>query len=589
MKYLFLFSITPVQGFINQARKTQDLYAGSFILSHLCRTAAERAEQDYKARVIFPKLTNEAIINRFLAVVDSNDIKNNLAMGRNIENSVREEFRRMAETILSKMEISGPPGFAERFYNQINNYWHCYWVFEEYPDKQFAKAYKKVEQAFGTVKNTRIFVQFEQEPERKCSITGEHNVLFYRTGQKQGIVSDFAVAISDKIPLKYLDSKEKLGGITFVKRCAEKYFEFKRNYIKDFPSTADIALMDVLKKYQGKIPETGVSAAALFDKYNSKTIPPSLADGKKENTEKAYKILKGNKVKLTPYYAIVLFDGDYMGRWLSGNFMKDGEDLENFQGYLSNCLGQFAGSAGKEIVTPPKGRTVYAGGDDFLGFININHLFETLKELHSKFEQINLNKFTDRKLTFSAGVVVAHWKAPLSEVLSWARKMEREAKNIDEDKDAFALAVLKHSGEIHKTIYKWRYDGSWTVDLLKDLIDRIKGTSEEQASGSTIPLRQQFSNNFIKTLNQEFQKIMDEDGNLCEDSLIKSEIKRLLHRSSLLRKNPGETFKEFELRKKLAVQSLQERLEILYTCSMNFQNFLSALNIADFLAREVEK
>ena len=292
---------------------------------------------------------------------------------------------------------------------------------------------------------------------------------------------------------------------------------------------------------------------------------------------------------MTPYYAIVRFDGDYMGRWLSGNFMKDGEDLENFQGYLSNCLGQFAGSAGKEIVIPPKGRTVYAGGDDFLGFINTAHLFETLKELRSKFEQIDLSKFTDRKLTFSAGVVVAHWKAPLGEVLSWARKMEGEAKDIDENKDAFALAVLKHSGEIHKTIYKWRYDGNWTMDLLKELIDRIKGTAKEQINSGTNPLRQEFSNKFIKTLNQEFQKIMDEDGNLYEDSLIKSEIKRLLRRSCLLWKKPGETLKEFELRKKLTVQSLLERLETLYTFSISFQNFLSALNIADFLAREVQE
>jgi len=589
MKYLFLFSITPVQGFINQARKTQDLYAGSFILSHLCRTAAEKAVHDYKARIIFPKLTNEAIINRFLAVVENDSTENNLAMGRDIENSVRKEFGRMAETILGEMKISGPPGFVERFYNQINNYWQCYWVFEEYPDKQFAQAYKKAEQVFGAVKNTRIFMQFEQEPARKCSVTGEHNVLFYRAGQKQSYVPDFAAPISDKTPLKYLDSKEKLGGITFVKRCVEKYFKSKTNYIRDFPSTADIAIMDVLEKYRGKIPETGVSAAALFDKYNSKTIPPSLADGKKENTEKAYKILKGNKVKLTPYYAIVRFDGDYMGRWLSGNFMKDGEDLENFQGYLSNCLGQFAGSAGKEIVIPPKGRTVYAGGDDFLGFINTAHLFETLKELRSKFEQIDLSKFTDRKLTFSAGVVVAHWKAPLGEVLSWARKMEGEAKDIDENKDAFALAVLKHSGEIHKTIYKWRYDGNWTMDLLKELIDRIKGTAKEQINSGTNPLRQEFSNKFIKTLNQEFQKIMDEDGNLYEDSLIKSEIKRLLRRSCLLWKKPGETLKEFELRKKLTVQSLLERLETLYTFSISFQNFLSALNIADFLAREVQE
>jgi CRISPR-associated protein Cmr2 len=588
MKYLFLFSVTPVQAFISQARKTQDLYAGSFILSHLCRTAAERVEQKYKARVIFPKLTNEAIINRFLAVVDDSNRENNRAMGLDIEKSVQEEFRRMAETLLSKMEISGPPGFSERLLKQINNYWHCYWLFEEYPDKQFATAYKKAEQAFGTIKNTRKFMQFEQEPARKCSVTGEHNVLFYRTGQKQGFVPDFATALSDKIPLKYLDSKEKLGGITFVKRCAGKYFESERNYIKDFPSTADIALMDLLEKCRGKIPETGVSTVALFDKYNGKHIPQSLADGTKENTEKVYMYLKSNKVELTPYYAMVLFDGDYMGKWLAGNFIN-GETLEDFQGYLSNCLGQFAGTAGRDIVIPPKGRTVYAGGDDFLGFININHLFETLKELRSKFEQIDLSKYTNRKLTFSAGVVVAHWKAPLSEVLGWARRMENEAKNIDGDKDAFALAVLKHSGEIHKTIYKWRYDGAWTVDLLEDLINKIKGAAEEQTSGGNASQGQEFSNNFIKTINLVFQKLMDEGGNLCEDSLIKSEIKRLLHRSCLLRKKPGETFKEFELRKKLAVHSLRERLEKLHIYSNNFQDFLSALSIADFLAREMKE
>ena len=36
-KHLFLFTISPVQAFIAQARKAQDLYAGSRLLSDLVR------------------------------------------------------------------------------------------------------------------------------------------------------------------------------------------------------------------------------------------------------------------------------------------------------------------------------------------------------------------------------------------------------------------------------------------------------------------------------------------------------------------------------------------------------------------------
>lgn len=578
MKYLFLFSITPVQEFIKQARKTQDLYAGSFILSHLCRTAAKKAEQDYKARIVFPVLTNKAIINRFLAVVNDSDTSKNLDMGRQIEHSVRKEFWQMAETIFNNMKILEPPGFREQFDKQINNYWHCYWVFEEFPNNQFAQSYKKIEQSFGAIKNTRIFKQLEQEPARKCSITGEHNVLFYRTGQKKNFVPNFAAPVSQKIPLKLLDSKEKLGGITFVKRCAEKYFE-PSSYIADFPSTADIALMATLEDFRGEIPKTGVNSAALLDRSNGKPMPEGLDGETKENTNKAFGVLRTNKVKLTPYYALVLFDGDNMGRWLAGDFINEKANLEDFQNHLSSQLGQFSNLAQKEIVTPPIGKTVYAGGDDFLGFINTTHLFETLKELCNEFAQINLGEFTSFKPTFSAGIVVAHWKSPLEEVLGWARRMEKEAKNIDGDKNAFALAILKRSGEIHKAIYKWLYDDNWTVDILKDLITRIKETVNN-------PSGQEFSSNFIKTLNQEFQKIMDDDGNLFHEGLIKSEIKRLLQRSYLPGKKPGETSQEFKLRKELAVQSLLVTLKTLYKCNINLQNFLSTLNIADFLARE---
>jgi len=38
-KYLFLFTISPVQSFIAQARKTKDLYDGSKLLTDLIKVA----------------------------------------------------------------------------------------------------------------------------------------------------------------------------------------------------------------------------------------------------------------------------------------------------------------------------------------------------------------------------------------------------------------------------------------------------------------------------------------------------------------------------------------------------------------------
>ncbi|NPA53826.1 MAG: hypothetical protein GXO21_04085 [Aquificae bacterium] len=42
-EYLFIFTITPVQSFIAQARKTRDLHAGSRILSELIKKANRKS------------------------------------------------------------------------------------------------------------------------------------------------------------------------------------------------------------------------------------------------------------------------------------------------------------------------------------------------------------------------------------------------------------------------------------------------------------------------------------------------------------------------------------------------------------------
>ena len=177
-----------------------------------------------------------------------------------------------------------------------------------------------------------------------------------------------------------------------------------------------------------------------------------------ENTANPSLYVSGNKNSMTGYTN-------------AAQTLVDKTQLELFHKHISSLLSCFAekakefvdGTEGdKRDIAKAKGRTVYAGGDDYLGFVNLHYLFDVLKTLREMFktevsDKLGVNtegvqfKLTKDEMTFSAGITVAHYKTPLSEVLKWSRSMEKEAKDTD-NKDAFGLAVLKHSGEIHKTV-----------------------------------------------------------------------------------------------------------------------------------------
>ena len=76
MKYLFAASVGPVQGFIAAARKTRDLFAGSWIVSEIAKAASKHLENE-QAELIFPFGTDltagsEATVsNKILAVVET--------------------------------------------------------------------------------------------------------------------------------------------------------------------------------------------------------------------------------------------------------------------------------------------------------------------------------------------------------------------------------------------------------------------------------------------------------------------------------------------------------------------------------------
>lgn len=605
--YLLACSISPVQSFIEQARKTQDLYAGSFLLSHLCRLAAKKAQDEFGAQVIFPSyLDSGSIPNRFIASVTEGETPLDLKkIGECLEQSVHDRFSAITFEILASCGVDSPKGLRE----QIESFFSVNWVFHPYADGEYDVAYKEVECLLGAVKGIRAFrqrggcsrvcescVDTLTECGRKCSVCGERDVKFYRLSDNEKeqhvrrgkLFGRDAVVVGSreygKIELKLLQHGEGLCGVCFTKRAFGKTEE--EGFDPNFPSVSRIALYDTFAAYKNK---TGNAfpqledEQVLFKVYENPRVSltnmerqfPTLREEELTRIRQLVRELmepEQERVAISPYYAVVVFDADDMGKWVSGRFRRIDEPLPElpiFQAKLAERLGDFAQWTKGHLVEP-RGKTVYAGGDDFLGFVNLTYLLPTLLKLRNKFDDIvNTKELLDmaesgKKLTFSAGVAIAHFKTPLREVLGWARRMEHDAKHLSSAKDAFAIATLKHSGEIHSARFRWTCMGTRPLEVMEKVINKLR-------TGAN-------SSNFIKALWGEFPRLIDRKGRFDSaiGGLVETEILRLLKRS---RGNDEKIAKD-------EAEALATQLIALLTESESLTGFLSFLSIADFIARK---
>ncbi|NLC10650.1 MAG: hypothetical protein GX767_00165, partial [Firmicutes bacterium] len=353
---LFLFTVGPVQSFIANARKTQDLYAGSFILSYLCRTGMEKV-REFTDEIILPDPTNVYVPNRFLAVINETDHIKLRQIGESVETAVRQKFIEMGEIILQRLGIPGKPqGFKE----QIERHLEIHWVFAPFDEKEYLSCYNTIGARMASVKNIRRFEQLEEESGRKCSIDGRHNALFYK---KTGAFITKGALKLKKISDKYLEDGEALGAVSFVKRCVDKYFEsIGVDYNSDFESTSRIALADALERLKKLDPDYEGVDKLRFDSnlvYELKSNQIKPEEARDLKAKEIYEALESNKIEYSPYYAMMLFDGDDMGKWYCGDKLKEGVSLKEFQTALSKKLGRFAEEIREKVLVLPKGRPVY--------------------------------------------------------------------------------------------------------------------------------------------------------------------------------------------------------------------------------------
>ncbi len=345
--------------------------------------------------------------------------------------------------------------------------------------------------------------------------------------------------------------------------------------------------------------------------------------GMKDVTEEDIENLKDELQRIyekigrpNPYYAVIMLDADNMGKWLSGELLPEIKYAYNsgvweklpkdFKNQLKNITNN------KKILTPAihasistalrnysiefvrkiveeehYGRLIYAGGDDVLALVNVNDLFEVMRKLRAGFSgQIrfedgsikvdweNKKGFVEKddkllltmgkNATASCGVVIAHYKMPLKIVLDKVRGMEKKAK--EGEKNAFAIALLKHSGEEKVGKSKWKYDD---FDVLENLI-KFGETLKKKENKPWISKR------FIYNLYDEFKRLKNKEGYFgVKEDIFKGNLKRLLMRAS-----HGDDKEE----KKKMVDEVFESLNIIFgETGTNIDNFVNLLQITAFI------
>lgn len=492
MPYLFLVGIGPVQTFISSARRTRDLWFGSWLLSELSKAAAQEIVHNRPGNyLIFPAPPNQQLLkegtelnvaNKIVALIDETPQQ----LGDAIYKAIKLRLDTVKNEAFPK-NIVFDQTTAEK---QIDNLIEYFWVALPYENADYVIARRNLEALLAARKNTRDFKPVDWGSSApKSSLDGQLESVIPENLYKRRALS--AQQQQDNIKKLYDSYKagpaEQLSGVDLLKRLGNAGEK------SHFPSTSHIATIPYLVRLSKlKVPS---KALTLLDEYVAKiheiatskkltvmidTIPRQykdwehpilgnydgsllfeerLADIVTDTTgfEPAKEILRKFYTYVgerpDPYYAILVADGDFMGAAIDAQTKHEkGPDRHR---EISKVLAGFAKDA-SEIVKKHVGAPVYTGGDDVLAFMPLHTVLACAKELADEFSK-RLAPFSykeNKSPTLSVGIAVAHHLDALRETLSLARSAEKQAKAV-RGKNALAIRISKRSGEERAVVGHW--------------------------------------------------------------------------------------------------------------------------------------
>lgn len=583
MKYLFQVNIGPIQGFIASARRTRDLKFGSWLLSELAKVIALKITEIYElGSLIFPAPENNEslkttslmnVANKIVAVID--DAKNTPEeLGHILLDAVKARLREIQDEVYTKIEGKEGKDFdKDTAVKQVEDLIEFFWVAVPFVSETYEHNRRELEAIMAARKNTRNFSPVGWgSNHRKSSIDGQLESVIpeKRYSNHKDNRQQKMQKANDLYTIYGAGPAEHLSGVDLLKRHGLMRIAGEPDAVSRFPSTSHVAALPFLarldaleseelkeakkqwNKYTGELKRIAITQdlETVPKKYNTRmldNLDGSLLfeerfvdvvdvvdadDTKKDQIKKVRHALrefynsvdkKLGKARPYPYYAILLADGDNMGKTidhLAGN--KNGEKKHR---ELSQALDVFSNSV-EQTVREHNGALVYAGGDDVLAFVPLCTVRQCASELAVSFKS-KLQEFAkDEKdaPTLSVGVAVVHHLEPLQDALELARTAEAKAKNVS-GKNALAIIVRKRGGGEVAVAGKW--------GNLDSHLERLVGYYYEDAipDGTAYELRDLSQR--LTPPSMAKQDAMSEEEKHREATLqevVLQEAKRILHR-----------------------------------------------------------
>lgn len=482
---ILLFTFSPVQTFIAEARRAEDLFNSSAILVQLAQAAAEALG---KENLVYPaNLEDGDVPNALTAILPTNECKDRAEAARN---ALLRKWREIAKNARGHAKLPTDDIWESIWKRQVEQSppWQIFWAAAELKGDDSAKAYKDAyEQArnlLGAVKRSRTFKQI-QEPGQKDSLSGQREALHTKgmstkaywakaaslprmnsrlrpEGRERldsiGLIKRFATLRGGSIPSVstvaawdfYQRAKQNAGiELAAYRQTIEQFNSARQNIIykarpndKDWPFDGDLFFEETL------------TPGRMRDSYG--TVQPGELGAMRKSLKNLYKKLDEQP---SPYYAIIVLDGDSMGAHL--NNLLEKPNPEQAHRDFSASLAAFSKFARNTATETNGGFMVYNGGDDVVCLASREKAIGLARQLADEFRNLT-------GCTASAGIVIAHHLTPLSIVLEEARRAEKAAKALM-GKNAVCVTLLKRSGGPLVARSKWA-----NLDIYKKMLDALQ-------------------------------------------------------------------------------------------------------------------
>jgi CRISPR-associated protein Cmr2 len=514
---LFMATIPAIGKIITASRKTEDMWAGSVLVSYLLKNSLKEIKNKFHNQVkfIFPyegiNFTNTRfadITNKILLKVENASEENIKKLAESLDYSIKENLQILCNYALEGLKVNQTEWKGLALYqaeNSIELFWSAIKLSGDY---QHVRTY--LESYLGYLKDAKVredkriqgykliepmtvpgsfddFIKIDKSIEYcmgayTCSVCTENTIIGATKADVKGKGFWEKIWKENRDKVK---ASEKLCGFCLLKR----YLSEKLN-IYGFPSTSEIAttdfkikllekseilelLTDILNPVKNKLPH-GNLVPALGEKMKNHHHKDILSlDGewfmvdtwnnpdKYEGFDISEDIAQNISQKLNDLYKAEIFYPSEMYAILRLDGDRMGAKIsalkEDGHTQLSKLESEFVHTMDK-IVKENSGITVYTGGDELLALIPNKTSLDCAKEINRKFTEHMRPLRNDlpeaKEYNFTlTGTLVIAHH--LLPLQYVLNELFGLEKKAKETRDCIAIKFIKHSLSSEEVILKW--------------------------------------------------------------------------------------------------------------------------------------